>query len=135
MGEVFHISDNPVYLGAGGRTEVLPSFGMDAAPYAQRNAEDGGGGRLMAVYTFTEDWDIWEVHHEGDELVMCLDGAMTVHQERDGEISSVRLTAGQAVINEPGTWHTADIAETATALFVMAGVESDHRPRRAPHPE
>ncbi|MEM9521242.1 MAG: cupin domain-containing protein [Actinomycetota bacterium] len=129
MGEPFDISQNPVYLGLAGAAEVIPAFGGDPSVYAQRHAADGGNGRMVFVYTFTNDWDIWEVHYEGDELVVCLDGEMTVHQQRDGETTSVELTAGQAVINEPGTWHTADIAEQATALFVMAGTESDHRPR------
>ncbi|MEM9034293.1 MAG: cupin domain-containing protein [Actinomycetota bacterium] len=125
MGEPFEISTSPVYLGSGGRLEVLSA----TAAYAEQHADDDGEGRLLCTFTFTEDWNVWEVHHEGAELVICLDGSMTVHQERDGETTSVLLRAGQAVVNEPGTWHTADVAERATALFVMAGVESDHRPR------
>lgn len=32
-------------------------------------------------------------------------------------------------INEPGTWHTADVQSEATALFVTAGMGTQHRPR------
>jgi hypothetical protein len=39
------------------------------------------------------------------------------------------LGAGQYVINEPGTWHTADVAGSATALFITAGLGTQHRAR------
>ncbi len=33
------------------------------------------------------------------------------------------------MINEPGVWHTADVESTATALFITAGLGTEHRPR------
>jgi hypothetical protein len=30
---------------------------------------------------------------------------------------------------EPGTWHTADVAGAATAVFITAGLGTQHRPR------
>ena len=29
----------------------------------------------------------------------------------------------------PGVWHTADIEGTATALFITAGLGTEHKPR------
>jgi hypothetical protein len=55
---------------------------------------------------------------------------MTLHQERaDGSKHSVQLGTGEYAINEPGTWHTADVTGKATALFITAGVGTQHRPR------
>jgi hypothetical protein len=55
---------------------------------------------------------------------------MTLHQEQpDGSRGSVTLGAGQYAINEPGTWHTADIKDEATAVFITAGKGTRHRPR------
>jgi hypothetical protein len=55
---------------------------------------------------------------------------MTLHQEKaDGTRTAVELTAGQYAINEPGTWHTADIESETAALFITAGVGTQHRPR------
>ena len=66
----------------------------------------------------------------GSEVVLCVAGSFTVHQEHtDGTTSIASLEAGQYVINEPGTWHTADVEITATALFITAGVGTQHRPR------
>ncbi len=42
---------------------------------------------------------------------------------------SITLGAGDYAINPPGVWHTADIAEAATALFITAGFGTEHKPR------
>ena len=39
------------------------------------------------------------------------------------------LGADDAIINPPGVWHTADIAGTATALFVTAATGTRNRLR------
>jgi hypothetical protein len=31
--------------------------------------------------------------------------------------------------NEPGTWHSANVVGEATALFITAGMGTQHRPR------
>jgi hypothetical protein len=55
---------------------------------------------------------------------------MILHQEKpDGTRATVTLEAGQYAINEPGTWHTADIEQEATALFITSGLGTEHRPR------
>jgi len=70
------------------------------------------------------------MHPHGSEVVLCTAGRMTLHQERtDGSRSSVTLEAGQYAINEPGTWHTADVEGEATAVFITAGIGTEHRPR------
>ncbi len=122
----------PIHLGLGATALVQPDFtGMEwYAAYAERNAGDGIEGRLVSMYTFTEDWDSWEMHPKGAEVVICVAGAMTIHQElADGTKATVTLAAGDYAINPPGAWHTADVAESATAVFVTAGWGTEHRPR------
>ncbi len=82
------------------------------------------------MHTFTEPWDSWEVHPHGSEVVLCTAGRVTLHQETaTGEHRTVVLDAGQYAINEPGTWHTADVDGEATAVFITSGLGTDHRPR------
>ena len=69
------------------------------------------------------------MHPAGDELVLCVEGAMTLHQEIDGHVRTVVLSDGQAVINPPGVWHTADVDGATTALFITAGTGTQVRPR------
>ena len=55
---------------------------------------------------------------------------MIVHQEQpDGSVCSVTLVAGDYAINPPGIWHTADVADHATALFVTSRMGTQNRPR------
>ena len=60
------------------------------------------------MHTFSAPWESWEVHPHGDELVVCTDGTISLHQEIDGEVRTVTIRAGEAVINPSGVWHTAD---------------------------
>lgn len=122
----------PLHLGLGARAESQLEFtGMEwYVAYAERNAEDGAEGRLVSQYSFTESWTSWEMHPAGDEVVICIAGEITLIQELpDGTASSVTLRAGEYAINERGVWHTADVASHATALFITAGMGTEHRPR------
>lgn len=127
------ITTNPIHLGLGASAEAEPEFTGELAwyeGYVDRHATDGAEGRLVAMHSFAEDWDSWEVHPNGAEVVLCLDGAITVHQEHaDGSTGTVELTTGQYAINPPGTWHTADVADSARVLFITPGLGTEHRPR------
>ena len=124
--------ENPLHLGLGATAIPQPPFtGMDwYEAYGARNASDGAEGRLVTMYRFSENWDSWEMHPLGDEVVLCVSGRMTLHQEQtDGSTASTTIGAGEYAINLPGCWHTADIEGEATALFITAGLGTEHRPR------
>ena len=133
MGKPLNISQNPIHLGLGATAEVLPDFTGDMGwymSYAQSHDADGAEGRLVMVSNFDESWDSWEVHPNGDEVVLCTAGEITLHQEHaDGSTDTVTLGPGEYAVNPPGTWHTADVSAPATALFITAGQGTDHRPR------
>ena len=129
---VFDITKNPIHLGLGAKVKVQPEFtgAMEwYMAYGARNAADGTEGRLVTIHSFSESWSMWEMHPKGDELVVCLEGRITLHQEIDGNVRTVTLEPNQGVINPPGAWHTADVDKKATALFITAGEGTQHRPR------
>jgi mannose-6-phosphate isomerase-like protein (cupin superfamily) len=100
------------------------------ADYATRTATDGKEGRLVSLHTFAQSWDSWEMHPSGDEVVICTAGKITLHQEMaDGSKTTFVLGLGEYAINPPGVWHTADVDGEATALFITAGMGTQHRPR------
>lgn len=117
---------HPIHLGRGGSGVVEPRFTGDMAwyqAYGERHVADGTEGRLVSVHSFEKPWDTWEMHPNGCEIVVCTAGSLTLHQERaDGTRATVALASGQYAINEPGTWHTADVTGTATALFITSGL-------------
>ena len=125
-----------VHLGLGATTLPLPRHTGDVswyAEYGQLTASDGTEGRLVSFHTFSEPWDVWEMHPQGSELVLCVAGSITLTQEAvDGTITQATITAGQGVVNEPGVWHTADLVDGAgdpTVVFITAGVGTEMRPR------
>ena len=130
------LETRPIHLGLGATAEPQPEFPRDEttmqwyADYASRHEADGFDARLVASYTFTESWPMWEMHPNGAEVVICAAGSMTLHQElADGTSKSVTLEPGQYAINPPGAWHTADIHGEASAIFIPAGVGTRHRAR------
>ena len=128
----FNLHTNPVHLGLGATVVPQERFTGDTdwyLRYEKRNSADGVEGRLVSMHTFGEPWDSWEVHPLGEELVLCIDGVITLHQEVDGQVRSVVLEPGEATINPPGVWHTADVDGSAVALFITAGTGTEVRPR------
>jgi len=100
--------------------------------YAARHLYDGAEGRLISLHTFSSPWKIWEMHPNGAEVVLCTAGKMTLLQEMpDGSIKSVKIEAGEYAINEAGIWHTADVDRLTTAMFITAGLGTEHRERTA----
>lgn len=121
-----------IHLGLGATAIAQPPFsGMEwYAGYGERHDDDGADGRLVSMYTFTKSWDSWEMHPAGDEVVLCIEGSMTLRQEHaDGSTALVTILAGEYAINPPGTWHTADVDGVAKAVFITPGLGTQHRPR------
>ncbi|MFN2099068.1 cupin [Altererythrobacter sp. MF3-039] len=121
-----------IHLGLGATAVAQPPFsGMEwYEEYGQRHGGDGREGRLVSMYSFSESWDSWERHPVGEEVVICTEGCITLHQEfPDGRTAQVTLNPGEYAINPAGVWHTADVEAAATAVFITAGEGTDHRPR------
>jgi quercetin dioxygenase-like cupin family protein len=124
--------DRPIHLGLGATAVVEPLFTGEMdwyQSYGERHASDASEGRLVAMHTFSESWDVWEVHPNGSEVVLCTAGSIELIQEIDGDEVATTLSAGQYAINDPGVWHTANVTGSATALFITAGEGTNHRPR------
>lgn len=127
------LDERPIHLGLGATAEVEPPMtGMEwYAAYGARHAADGAEGRLVTMHRMSGPWTDWERHPNGAEVVLCIEGQLTLIQEIDGAHVRTTLQAGEYAINAPGVWHTADIEGEATAVFVTAGEATDHRPRES----
>ncbi len=132
MNQPNNIAQNFIHLGLGAKAEPQPEFsGMEwYEGYVVRHGDDGAEGRLVSQHSFTEDWDSWEMHPLGSEVVICTQGSMELIQEfPDGSTEQVTLNAGDYAINPPGVWHIANVESHATAIFITAGKDTQHRPR------
>lgn len=128
----FRIADTPLHLGLGAIAAPLEGFSWSPeylAGYGEQYASDGDEGRLVTWNEMTEDWTGWEAHPAGEEVVLCLSGRIRLHQEADGVTTTVDLGPGEYIVNPPGVWHTADVIEPGTGLFITPGRGTTHRPR------
>jgi mannose-6-phosphate isomerase-like protein (cupin superfamily) len=129
---VFSLTRFPVHLGGGARIVRLPAHDGTTEwyqRYGEQHGADGDDGRLVSMYTFDDSWSTWEMHPHGEELVVCVAGTITLHQEIEGDTTTVTLAAGDAVVNPPGAWHTADVDAPCTAVFITSGRGTEIRPR------
>ena len=125
------LPEHPIHLGLGATAEVEPLFTGDMdwyGGYTERHEADGFEGRLVSMSDTNGAWGMWEMHPNGAEVVLCTAGTLSLTQELpDGEKTTV-LHAGDYLINPPGVWHTANEESAGTAVYITAGVGTEHRP-------
>jgi quercetin dioxygenase-like cupin family protein len=132
MADAFDLSKTHVHLGLGARAIPIPDFEWTPeflARYGAEHAKDGDEGRLVMMGTGDASWTSWERHPAGEELVVVVSGRMTLIQELDGGEHRIDMREGQAIVNPPNVWHTADIDEPCRTLFITPGRGTEHKPR------
>lgn len=126
---ILHLLQDAVHLGAPSQALPVLDFGHDYAKYEADFCSKSDPGRLVCLYETKGDWEAWEAHPAGDELVVVLSGRAEFLQEVAGEVRRVVVGSHQAIINPPGVWHTANVLEPFLALFITPGPGTTHRPR------
>jgi predicted enzyme related to lactoylglutathione lyase/mannose-6-phosphate isomerase-like protein (cupin superfamily) len=85
-------------------------------------------GRLVTIGESTESWTNWEMHPQGEEVIVLLEGRVEFVLEVDGSERVVALDRpGRCLVIPRGTWHTARLCAPARMLFVTAGAGTQHR--------
>ncbi len=127
-----HLDVDPIHISGSGVAARLGGFGFDPPSFeayiAQRCTADDPG-RLAMIEHSREAWGMWECHHAGDEVVIVISGVARFIQDVGGEQVHTRVTAGGAIINPAGVWHTADVEEPFSAVYLTPCPGTEHRPR------
>jgi oxalate decarboxylase/phosphoglucose isomerase-like protein (cupin superfamily) len=114
-----HLSDGPDAK----RVDVTPTFWQTIA-----TNPDLRGGRMVTAHRFSEDWEHWEMHPAGEELVVLSSGAIDlVLEEASGSHTTLSLRGRGAVLIPRGTWHWARVHEPSEMWFVTYGEGTQHR--------
>lgn len=103
---------------------------LTADLYARLDRDYDGfqGHELVSAYDFSGDWNCWEMHPNGDEVVILISGSATFVLELNDEHQLAVLSRpGDRVVVPRGVWHTARVSEAATVLFVTPGEGTLHR--------
>jgi len=89
-----------------------------------------GPGRLVSQMAFDADWQTWEMHPVGEEVVCLLSGSVDLLlQEGGGERTIALRNAGAFAIVPRGTWHTANVHAPSSMLFITPGDGTQNRER------
>jgi mannose-6-phosphate isomerase-like protein (cupin superfamily) len=110
--------------GAASLIEVTPDFWNTID-----ERDDVKDGRLVAVFESGGDWQHWEMHPHGEELLILLSGNMTMVFEVRGKEERIELLEGRACIVPRGTWHRAVVPVRSRLLAITYGRDTEHRPR------
>ena len=85
-------------------------------------------GTLVTVSTADRDWTSWEMHPEGAEILVLLEGRLTMILDGPAGEERHPMAAGATLVVPKGTWHRALIAERIRMLFITYGAGTTHRP-------
>jgi mannose-6-phosphate isomerase-like protein (cupin superfamily) len=126
------ITKVPIHIGLAGTARPMEHFEWSdegLAAYDQATRADGADGRMVMMLHTTGAWTTWERHPLGAEVVIACTGTHRFVQELYGGERVVAIAAGQALINPPGVWHTADSGEGGWIVTITPGLDTEHRPR------
>ena len=105
--------------------EVTPTLYDDL----NKTFDDFRDRRLVSSFHFESDWNMWEMHPAGDEIVYALSGSYEFILEEGVTERVVEVPPRTAFIVPRGTWHRAVVREPGEMLFVTRGEGTQHRPR------
>lgn len=92
-----------------------------------RNYEEFAGHELISCYEFEADWESWESHPHGDEVVILLSGEVSmVFRTASGDSTVELCRQGQYVLVPQGVWHTAKTKTRSKLLFITPGQATQH---------
>jgi mannose-6-phosphate isomerase-like protein (cupin superfamily) len=121
------LTDTYVHLGTGPElslVDVTPEFWGTIHQRTELHT-----GRLVTGMTMDTDWDVWEMHPAGDELIVVTEGAVHVHVDDDGVGREFDVDAPEYFVVPAGVWHTMDARGPARMVVVTWGEGTQHRTR------
>ena len=107
------------------------ALAMEGGPAFWQHIEerhDLDHGRLMGSTDQNKDWDHWERHPAGDEILTLLSGELEIVLDLPGREQRSRIQAGETFVVPKGIWHRGIVHQPGTLMFVTPGAGTQHRP-------
>ena len=111
---------------------VLPVKVTDK--FWSESVSDLPAGRLVSQLETKTSWPTWEMHPNGDEMILQLSGQIQLLFGTDADHTSLVLQPGQFLVVPMGIWHTANALGTSKALFITQGSGTLTKTRSANDP-
>ena len=116
-------TENYASLSQNGEIKTFPG-GDEFWSLSAEKLNEIGESWLITEFYFKEDWQTWEMHPHGEEIVYLLSGSMDLILERDGISETIELRSKGLVIIPEETWHTAKVFEPSNMLVITLGKET-----------
>jgi quercetin dioxygenase-like cupin family protein len=84
-------------------------------------------GRLVMVGGQSANWNTWETHPVGEEVLYLLSGALDLVLQNSDDERTVELRSGATFIVPRGTWHRGIVRSPYTMLSITYGAGTTHR--------
>ena len=85
-------------------------------------------GTLVSAFVSTEDWPHWEMHPAGEEVLVLIEGRMTLILDEPGGERRMEMAPGSTSIVPTGIWHRALVPERSRLVAITYGAGTEHRP-------
>ncbi len=121
----FELETTYLGLDGAGRVTSLP-VGPDFWKTIGQNP--ASQGTLVTVHTGAGDWNHWEVHPHGDEVLIVLEGSVRMIFQRPSGEEKFDLSTGSTLIVPAGVWHRAEKQVNLRMLFMTFGKGTKHKP-------
>jgi mannose-6-phosphate isomerase-like protein (cupin superfamily) len=126
MTQAFSLDSTYIHLQPDERALAMEGGARFWAGIAGRHDLDHG--RLMGSTEQSADWDHWERHPAGEEILVLLSGELElVLDTGEGEQRAV-LEPGQTFIVPRGIWHRGIVKKPGKLMFITPGAGTEHRP-------
>ena len=122
----FDLRTTYVHLEDGGAARHVPVAEDFWAKIGER--ADLQHGRLVTSFRMTDDWDHWEMHPAGDELIVLVSGAVEFRLQNASGERTVEVRGGEAYLVPRGTWHVARVLEPCQMFVITTGAGTQVRP-------
>jgi len=85
-------------------------------------------GTLVTAHQSPGDWPHWEMHPAGEEVLVLIDGAMTLILDEPAGQRRVEMTPGSTCIVPRGVRHRALVPRPSRFMGITYGAGTQHRP-------
>ena len=86
-------------------------------------------GRLITSHPTEHDWETWEMHPAGDEVIVMMTGSSRFVLDNGDQVTEHVVSAPHYLIVPTGVWHTMDVLEPGQILVITWGEGTENRRR------
>jgi mannose-6-phosphate isomerase-like protein (cupin superfamily) len=125
MEKPFSLNSTYLHLRPDESARAMPGGAAFWAGIGERTDLDRG--RLMGTTRQAADWDHWERHPAGDEILTLLSGKLEIVLETEAGERRHTLGAGETFVVPRGLWHRGIVHEAGELMFITPGAGTEHR--------